>query len=88
MLISEEKYQDGLKMIKNIIRYLFMLIPNYIKSLKNEFDLHYPPPYTDEEFEADINERVRRLVEQRLGSSYITEEDVKKQKEKVLKIKF
>jgi hypothetical protein len=74
--------------LKNIIRYWFLLIPNYIKSLKNKFELYYPPPYTDEEFERDREERVRRLVGQRGIGSYTTEEDVKKLKEKVLKIKF
>ena len=48
------------------------------------FQLLYPPPYTDEEYEADRAGMVRRLVEHRLGRSYITEADVDNMRKQVL----
>jgi len=56
----------------------------WLQSPYRKFQLLYPPPYTDEEFEADRAERVRRLVEQRLGRSYITEVDVDKMRSEIL----
>ena len=59
----------------------------WFKRLIDQFNMYYPPPYTDEEFEKDREERTRRIVERYVGP-YVTEEDIEKLKKDVLKIKL